>query len=321
MFSIACTSSSTCIEVGAGGRERRTTDGGNTWSDVATAPGNNKPLTQIACPTSSICYAVGDRGNAMKSTDGGQTWSWLSSTDGNPIYGLSCPSTTVCYATDIYAHVIKTTDGGATWTWQTTPITTPYAPVVAETGGPNPWGGLMGISCSDANTCVGVGHLRDRLRPDEPEPGSADRHDDRRRHDLDAAGERCRHGELPARRLVPARARRPARRSAAAARSSPRPNLTTWTAATSNTTNMLNSVTLPEHVVLHRGRPERHGRRLQRHDVDGDHRQRRHRHARRRRLPATRASATRPASRASRIADDDGGAPGRSRPAAARRSR
>ncbi len=80
----------------------------------------------------------------MKSTDGGQTWSWLASTDGNPIYGLSCPSTTVCYATDIYAHVIKTTDGGATWTWQTTPITTPYAPVVAETGGPNPFGGLMG---------------------------------------------------------------------------------------------------------------------------------------------------------------------------------
>ena len=30
MFSIACTSSSTCIEVGAGGRERRTTDGGDT---------------------------------------------------------------------------------------------------------------------------------------------------------------------------------------------------------------------------------------------------------------------------------------------------
>ncbi|HEY2353372.1 MAG TPA: protease pro-enzyme activation domain-containing protein [Gaiellaceae bacterium] len=157
MFSIACTSTTTCIEVGAGGRERRTTDSGATWTDVATAAGNNKPLTQVTCPSSSICYAVGDRGNAMKSTDGGQTWTWLQSTDGNPIYGLSCPTTSVCYATDIYAHVYKTSDGGSTWTSQTTPITTPYAPVVAETGGPNPWGGMMGISCSDANTCVGVG--------------------------------------------------------------------------------------------------------------------------------------------------------------------
>ncbi|MGZ4308156.1 MAG: OmpL47-type beta-barrel domain-containing protein [Gaiellaceae bacterium] len=158
MFSIACTSSSTCMTVGAGGRERRTTDGGSTWSDVATAPGNNKPLTQVECPSSSICYAVGDRGNIQKSTDGGQTWSWeFGTTYGNPMYGLSCPSTTTCYATDIYAHVFKTTDGGATWAAQVTPITTPYAPVVAETGGPNPWGGLTGISCPSAGTCVGVG--------------------------------------------------------------------------------------------------------------------------------------------------------------------
>jgi photosystem II stability/assembly factor-like uncharacterized protein len=154
MFSIACTSTSTCIEVGAGGRERRTTDSGATWTDTATAPGNNKPLTQVTCPSSSICYAVGDRGNAMKSTDGGQTWAWLQSTDGNPIYGLSCPDTSTCYATDIYAHVYKTADGGSSWTAQVTPITTPYTPVVAETGGPNPYAGSLAISCSSATTCV-----------------------------------------------------------------------------------------------------------------------------------------------------------------------
>jgi photosystem II stability/assembly factor-like uncharacterized protein len=156
MFSIACTSSSSCLEVGAGGRERSTSDGGTTWSDVATAAGNNKPLTQVQCPSSSVCYAAGDRGNVMKSTDGGQTWSWLSSTDGNPIYGLSCPSTTVCYATDIYAHVIKTTDGGATWQWQSTPITTPGVDV-SESGGPNPFAGLLSISCPSDTACVATG--------------------------------------------------------------------------------------------------------------------------------------------------------------------
>jgi photosystem II stability/assembly factor-like uncharacterized protein len=156
MFSIACTSASTCIEVGAGGRERRTTDSGATWSDVATADGNNKPLTQVTCPSASTCYAVGDRGNAMKSTDGGQSWTWLNSTDGNPLYGLSCPSDSTCYATDIYAHVLKTSDGGASWTWQTTPVTTPGTNVPGS-GGPNPFAGLMAISCSDASTCVASG--------------------------------------------------------------------------------------------------------------------------------------------------------------------
>jgi len=144
------------MTVGAGGRERRTTNGGGTWTDVATAPGNNKPLTQINCPSSSICYAVGDRGNAMKSTDGGQTWAWLNTTDGNPIYGLSCPSTDVCYATDIYAHVVKTTNGGTTWTWQTTPITTPGVQVPGS-GGPNPFAGSLAISCSSTTTCVASG--------------------------------------------------------------------------------------------------------------------------------------------------------------------
>ena len=156
MFSIACTSGSTCLEVGAGRRERRTTDSGSTWSDVATAPNNNKPLTQVTCPSGSICYAVGDRGNAMKSTDGGSTWSWLDTGDGNPIYGLSCPSTSVCYATDIYAWVYKTADGGAHWTRQQTPITTPGLDVPGS-GGPNPFAGLMAISCSDPSTCVASG--------------------------------------------------------------------------------------------------------------------------------------------------------------------
>src|SRR5262249_36283035 len=81
----------------------------------ATAPGNNKPLTQISCPSSSVCYAAGDRGNVMKSTDGGQSWSWLASTDGNPIYGLACPTPSVCSATDIYAPAVQTTNGGGTW--------------------------------------------------------------------------------------------------------------------------------------------------------------------------------------------------------------
>jgi len=154
MLSVACTSSSTCVEVGVGGRARRTTDGGSTWSDVAT--GYDKPLTQVTCPSASVCYAVGDRGTGMKSSDGGSTWAFLPTTGANPLYGLSCPDASTCYATDIYAHVLKTSDGGATWTWQQTPITTPGVEVPGS-GGPAPFAGLLAISCPDDNTCVATG--------------------------------------------------------------------------------------------------------------------------------------------------------------------
>ena len=154
MLSVACTSSTTCLEVGVGGRERRTSNSGAIWTDAPT--GYDKPLTQVTCPSSTTCYAVGDRGTALKSTDGGASWSFLASTGANPVYGLSCPSTMVCYATDIYAHVLKTSDGGATWTWQETPITTPGLDVPGS-GGPNPFAGLLSISCPAVDTCVATG--------------------------------------------------------------------------------------------------------------------------------------------------------------------
>ncbi len=166
MTSVACTSTSNCVEVGDGGRIRVTSNSGATWTDVNS--GFNKGLTQVTCPSSTVCYAAGDRGVVLKSTDGGNTWSYAGSTatgvagsgataDGNPIYGLYCVSTSTCYATDIYAHVLKTTDGGNTWTWQTTPVTTPGVNVPGS-GGPNPFGGLMGISCADSagQNCVAV---------------------------------------------------------------------------------------------------------------------------------------------------------------------
>jgi photosystem II stability/assembly factor-like uncharacterized protein len=154
MLSIACTSASSCVEVGDGGVIKATSDGGTTWSAVHSP--TDKALTSVSCPSSSVCYSAGDRGIVLKSTDGGQTWSYLHSTDGNPIYGLTCTDASTCYATDIYAHIVKTSDGGATWQWQTTPVTTPGLSVPGS-GGPNPFAGLFGVSCVDANDCVAVG--------------------------------------------------------------------------------------------------------------------------------------------------------------------
>ena len=173
-----CASSSSCVEVGDGGRIKTTSDGGTTWTDAATPC--NKALTQVQCPSATVCYAAGDRGTVLKSSDGGATWGYLQSTDGNPIYGLACPTASTCYATDIYAHVVKTTDGGASWTWQQTPITTPGVNV-APSGGPNPFGGLLSISCSERDHVCRNGPVRDRQRADRAEHRPADRHHDRRR--------------------------------------------------------------------------------------------------------------------------------------------
>ena len=223
----------------SGGRPTAAT----TWTDVATAPGNNKPLTQVSCPSSSICYAVGDRGNAMKSTDGGATWAWLhDAPTATRSTGSPARRTTVCYATDIYAHVVKTTDGGATWTWQTTPITTPGV-AVPGSGGPNPFAGLMAISCSDASTCVASGLYVVVDRPDDPEHRPADRHDDRRRRDLDAADEQRGHRATTCTAISCLPGTTTCTAVGRGGTIVTTTDLATWTAQTSNTTNMLNSVT------------------------------------------------------------------------------
>jgi photosystem II stability/assembly factor-like uncharacterized protein len=154
MLSVACTSASTCVEVGDGGVIKRTTNAGTTWTADATQ--FDQALTQVTCPSSTICYAAGDRGTVLSSSDGGVTWTATASADGNPIYGLSCPTTTTCYAVDNYAHVETTTNGGTTWTLSSTPVTTPGVNVPGS-GGPNPYAGLFGVSCPETTTCVAVG--------------------------------------------------------------------------------------------------------------------------------------------------------------------
>src|SRR5262249_20072549 len=57
MTSIVCPSASNCIEAGAGGRIKVTTDSGNTWT--ASSDPFNKTLTNLSCPSSTVCYAVG----------------------------------------------------------------------------------------------------------------------------------------------------------------------------------------------------------------------------------------------------------------------
>ena len=126
MFSIACTSSSTCAS-----RSAPAAASGGRPTAAPRGPTSRRRRQQQAAHADHVPEQLdllrGRRPRQRDEVDRRRRrpGRGCTSTDGNPIYGLSCPSTTVCYATDIYAHVIKTADGGATWTWQTTPITTP----------------------------------------------------------------------------------------------------------------------------------------------------------------------------------------------------
>ncbi|HUU85824.1 MAG TPA: YCF48-related protein, partial [Phycisphaerae bacterium] len=56
-----------------GGYVLRTTDGGATWSPVAT--GHPLPLFGVHFPDAEVGYAVGEAGSILKTADGGVTWS------------------------------------------------------------------------------------------------------------------------------------------------------------------------------------------------------------------------------------------------------
>ena len=311
MISIACTSTSSCIEVGDGGRIKTTGDSGTTWSDAASP--FDKALTQVRCPSSSVCYAVGDRGTALKSTDGGATWSFLTSVDGNPIYGLACPSTNTCYATDIYAHIMKTSDGGSSWTMQRTPVTTPGL-AVPGSGGPNPFSGLFGISCTDESTCVAVGGFPATGSTDPPIVTTTDGGTTWTRQTSNSGTNNYLHAVacLPGTTTCYA-----VGRGGSIVTTN---DFATWTKMTSNTTNMLDSITCPSaSFCLASGQ----GGTID--TFNGSTWTRRRASAEASSSPAspasTRPTATPRASRASRSQRRTAAPAGTSRPAAARRSR
>ena len=155
---VSCPTTSVCVVVGGGtglARVEITTDGGGHWSDESAPPGFSG-LTDVACSSSVTCVAAGVTNNTgvqaavARTTDGGKTWKSVSPPGGiESIDVVTCQSGPFCLmggasqgaACCNSSMVSQSHDAGASW-----------APgVVAGRSA-----GLVDVSCSDAQQCVGV---------------------------------------------------------------------------------------------------------------------------------------------------------------------
>ncbi|MGD1846866.1 MAG: YCF48-related protein [Salibacteraceae bacterium] len=111
---------------GGDGVISKTTNGGNSWTNVASITGS--PITAIQFVNTNLGFAVGTNGLIAKTTDGGNTWSSQNYTNPNSgnnedfqgVHFLDQNTGYVAGGT-FEMLVLKTTDGGDTWTQLTLP--------------------------------------------------------------------------------------------------------------------------------------------------------------------------------------------------------
>ena len=103
------------IARGDGGRIFRTTDGGNSWVEVAST---NQLLYGVTFATAMDGFAVGNGNRLLHTIDGGTTWSPepLAGVPGPlGLRSIDCADATTCLiAEDSGGRLVRTTDAGAT---------------------------------------------------------------------------------------------------------------------------------------------------------------------------------------------------------------
>jgi len=144
VIGVGCATGLACIAGGSLGVLFRSTDGGQTWSELDSAVTRNN-FAAISCAGDRFCVAVGGSTDAATlfiavTHDGGSTWTLPRVPVDDSLTAVSCYSTTVCMAVGLNANVVTTTDGGATW--RVTNVQT----------GTN-LNMFVGVSCPSKSTC------------------------------------------------------------------------------------------------------------------------------------------------------------------------
>lgn len=101
------TSTNTGIAVGGSGTIRRTTDGGQTWTSVAS--GTISTLFSITFIDTLTGWIVGDNGLILITSNGGQSWSQQPGGTTNTLLFVNFTSGNAGYAVGFNGTLIKTT--------------------------------------------------------------------------------------------------------------------------------------------------------------------------------------------------------------------
>ncbi len=107
----------TLIVSGAVGGIFRSTDFGNTWTDVSHGTEQVYEMDFLDATTGWFC-ATG--GKIAKTTDGGQTWTDLATLTGFQwFYDIDFPDASTGFVVGDWKGLLKSTDGGQTWARET----------------------------------------------------------------------------------------------------------------------------------------------------------------------------------------------------------
>lgn len=93
----------------AGSNFLQTTDGGDTWATIFTAP--PQANLQLSCPVRDTCYSVGGSG-IFKTTDGWKTWSKQGNVSPWGFTQIDCVNIDTCYALSHTNRLFRTFNGG-----------------------------------------------------------------------------------------------------------------------------------------------------------------------------------------------------------------
>lgn len=100
----------------------KTTDGGNTWSDITASGSLSGNLTSVYFLNSDTGFVGKTSTTAAmyKTTNGGLTWSQVFGYSGQACYKIKFLNDTLAYAGAYNSRIYRTTNAGATWMQQTT---------------------------------------------------------------------------------------------------------------------------------------------------------------------------------------------------------
>lgn len=168
---------------------QRTTDAGQTWTNVYTSTANLEWVNDIFFVNSTTGYAVGVSGSILKSTNGGLNWTRQvvsNVTQFHAVFFINAGTGFAVGDGNPEGPIFKTVDGGSSWTPQTSGATSflndvyftstlvGYAvgdkEVLKTINGGNAWTNVSpssthektSVFCENANTCYTTGALLEK---------------------------------------------------------------------------------------------------------------------------------------------------------------